>query len=42
MPDVKRVKIVISFTTPTRRNLNIDEINIVKIAGFFKVKINFH
>ena len=34
--------IVISFTTPTRGSLNIDDINTVKIAGFFKVKINFH
>ena len=33
---------VISFTTPTRGSLNIDDINTVKIAGFFKVKINFH
>ena len=33
---------VISFTNPTRGSLNIDDINTVKIAGFFAVKINFH
>ena len=34
--------IVISFTNPTRGSLNIDDINTVKIAGFFEAKINFH
>ena len=33
---------VISFTTPTKGSLNIDDINTVKTAGFFEAKINFH
>ena len=36
------VNIVISFTTPTRGSLNIDDINTVKVEGFFEAKINFH